>query len=69
MADRGRHTLATDNVADVIENGKGHRVPDTFGTGDNPCKMGDTHASLIHDPYERYGPDATEGYTTGRGEY
>lgn len=54
MADRGRHQLATDNVADVIENGKGHRVPDTFATGPDSKKFGDEHASLIHDPYERY---------------
>lgn len=66
MADRGRHTLATDNVADVIENGKGHRVPDRFATGDDACKFGDEHATLIHDPYDRYGGDATEGYTRQR---
>lgn len=57
MADRGRHQLATDNEAVVIAQMDGHRVPDTFGTGDQE-KFGDAHAKRIHDPYERYGGDS-----------
>lgn len=62
MADRGRHELATDNVADVIENGRGHIVPDRYATGDDDCKFGDAHAKVIHDPYERYGGETPTGY-------
>jgi hypothetical protein len=53
---------ATDNEADVIANMDGHRVPDTFGTGDQD-KFGDAHAKRIHnDIHRRYGRDAEEGY-------
>lgn len=55
MADRGRYLPSTDNEADVIENGKGHRVPDRYATGPDGDKFGDCHASTIHDYYERFG--------------
>lgn len=53
---------ATDNEADVVASNEGHRVPDTFGTGDQD-KFGDAHAKKIHnDIYQRYGQDTPEGY-------
>lgn len=61
MADRGRHTLATDNDCEVIENGRGRRVPDIYATGDDDCKFGDAHAKQIWDPYDRYGSDTPFG--------
>lgn len=52
---------ATDNQADVIANNEGHRVPDTFATGDDDCKLGDPHAKRIHnDIYRRFGSDSEE---------
>jgi hypothetical protein len=68
MADRGRHQLATDNEADVIANGVGHIVPDTYGTG-NQMKFGNAHAKKIHDPYDRYGNDAPLGYSDCSEDY
>lgn len=54
---------ATDNQADVIANMDGHRVPDTFGTGDQD-KFGDNHAKKIHnDIHRRFGQDEPEGYS------
>lgn len=58
MADRGRYLPSTDNEAVVIENGKGHRVPDTYATGPDSNKFGDEHPSIIHDYYDRFADDA-----------
>jgi hypothetical protein len=65
MADRGRYRPSTDNQADVIANGVGHIVPDTFGTGDQ-MKFGNAHPKKIHDYYDRYGNDEPEGYSCER---
>lgn len=57
---------ATNNEAVVIGQNEGHKVPDTFATGDsfdsehgNDLKFGTPHAKRIHNDIERrYGQDS-----------
>jgi hypothetical protein len=61
----------TDNEVDVIGQNEGHKVPDTFATGDptdprhgNETKFGTAHPKRVHnDIHKRYGQDEEEGYS------